>query len=40
MKVAGPVVRALGMDLESIKVTSAGRRRLLRIVVDSDHGVG
>jgi ribosome maturation factor RimP len=39
MKVAGPVVHALGMDLESIKVTSAGRRRLLRIVVDSDHGV-
>jgi ribosome maturation factor RimP len=40
MKVAGPVVHALGMDLESVKVTSAGRRRLLRIVVDSDHGVG
>src|ERR1700749_4872456 len=39
MKVAGPVVHALGMDLESVKVTSAGRRRLLRIVVGSDHGV-
>jgi ribosome maturation factor RimP len=39
MKVAGPVVHALGMDLESVKVTSAGRRRLLRIVVDSDRGV-
>jgi ribosome maturation factor RimP len=39
IKVATPVVRALGMDLESVKVTSAGRRRLLRIVVDSDHGV-
>jgi ribosome maturation factor RimP len=39
MKVAGPVMHALGMDLESVKVTSAGRRRLLRIVVDSDHGV-
>ena len=37
--VATPVVHALGMDLESVKVTSAGRRRLLRIVVDSDHGV-
>jgi ribosome maturation factor RimP len=37
--VIGPVVHALGMDLESVKVTSAGRRRLLRIVVDSDHGV-
>ncbi|MBV9793870.1 MAG: ribosome maturation factor RimP [Actinobacteria bacterium] len=39
IKVAGPVMHALGMDLESVKVTSAGRRRLLRIVVDSDHGV-
>jgi ribosome maturation factor RimP len=37
--VATPVMHALGMDLESVKVTSAGRRRLLRIVVDSDHGV-
>jgi ribosome maturation factor RimP len=38
-RVAEPVVRALGMDLESVKVTTAGRRRLLRMVVDSDHGV-
>jgi ribosome maturation factor RimP len=37
--VATPVVHALGMDLESVKVTSAGRRRLLRIVVDSDRGL-
>jgi ribosome maturation factor RimP len=27
------------MDLESVKVTTAGRRRLLRMVVDSDRGV-
>ena len=27
------------MDLESVKVTTAGRRRLLRLVVDSDGGV-
>jgi ribosome maturation factor RimP len=39
IKVATPAVHALGMDLESVKVTSAGRRRLLRIVVDSDRGV-
>ena len=39
IKVAAPVVHALGMDLESVKMTSAGRRRLLRIVVDSDRGV-
>jgi ribosome maturation factor RimP len=34
-----PVVRAAGMDLESVRVTSAGRRRLLRVVVDADGGV-
>jgi ribosome maturation factor RimP len=38
-RVAEPVVHALGMDLESVKVTTAGRRRLLRVVVDSDRGV-
>jgi len=27
------------MDLESVRVTAAGKRRLLRVVVDSDHGV-
>jgi ribosome maturation factor RimP len=34
-----PVVAAAGMDLESVRVSRAGRRRLLRVVVDSDHGV-
>lgn len=34
-----PAVAALGMDLEGVKITSAGRRRLLRIVVDADGGV-
>src|ERR1700728_3460198 len=34
-----PAVAALGMDLEDVRVTSAGRRRLLRIVVDADGGV-
>jgi ribosome maturation factor RimP len=34
-----PVAAAAGMDLESVRVTVAGRRRLLRVVVDSDHGV-
>jgi len=34
-----PVIVAAGMDLESVRVTVAGRRRLLRVVVDSDHGV-
>jgi ribosome maturation factor RimP len=34
-----PAVAAMGMDLEDIKITSAGRRRLLRVVVDADGGV-
>ena len=34
-----PAVAAAGMDLESVRVTVAGRRRLVRVVVDSDHGV-
>jgi ribosome maturation factor RimP len=34
-----PVVAAAGMDLESVRMSVAGRRRLLRIVVDGDHGV-
>ncbi|HTX25727.1 MAG TPA: ribosome maturation factor RimP [Streptosporangiaceae bacterium] len=37
--VIGPVIAAAGMDLESVRVTAAGRRRLLRVVVDSDRGV-
>jgi ribosome maturation factor RimP len=35
----GPVITAAGMDLESVRVSAAGRRRLLRVVVDSDQGV-
>ena len=41
-KLAGliePVAAAVGMDLESVRMTVAGKRRLLRVVVDSDHGV-
>jgi ribosome maturation factor RimP len=34
-----PVIAAAGMDLESVRMTIAGRRRLLRVIVDSDHGV-
>lgn len=34
-----PVVAAAGMDLESVRMTTAGRRRLLRVIVDSDHGI-
>jgi ribosome maturation factor RimP len=35
-----PVAAAAGMDLESVKIAAAGRRRLLRVVVDADGGVG
>lgn len=34
-----PVIAALDLDLESIKISSAGRRRVLRIIVDADGGV-
>jgi ribosome maturation factor RimP len=34
-----PVIHASGMDLESVRVSTAGRRRLLRVIVDSDRGV-
>src|SRR5690349_508265 len=37
--VIGPVIAAADMDLESVRVSAAGRRRLLRVVVDSDRGV-
>ena len=33
----GPAVRSAGLDLESVKVVAAGRRRLLRVVVDADR---
>ncbi|MFC4015964.1 ribosome maturation factor RimP [Nonomuraea purpurea] len=39
MKLLEPVVGAEGLDLEDITVTQAGRRRLLRVVVDRDGGV-
>ncbi|NWF28856.1 ribosome maturation factor RimP [Streptomyces sp. PKU-EA00015] len=34
-----PLVTAAGLDLEEIEVSRAGRRRTLRIIVDSDDGV-
>jgi ribosome maturation factor RimP len=35
-----PVVRSAGLDLESVRISAAGRRWLLRIVVDADNGPG
>jgi len=37
--VVAPVVSSAGLDLEDLTMTSAGRRRLLRISVDRDGGV-
>lgn len=34
-----PIVLAAGFDLEEIVVVPAGRRRLVRVVIDSDAGV-
>ncbi|MEU2392143.1 ribosome maturation factor RimP [Streptomyces sp. NPDC007369] len=34
-----PLVAAKGLDLEDIELSRAGKRRMLRIIVDSDEGV-
>ncbi len=34
-----PLVREAGYDLEDVTVTSAGRRSLVRVVVDADGGI-
>jgi ribosome maturation factor RimP len=38
-EVAEPVVEAAGYDLEDLSVTQAGRRSVVRVVVDRDGGV-
>jgi ribosome maturation factor RimP len=40
VRLLSPVVEAQGLDLEDVVVTPAGKRRLLRVVVDRDGGVG
>jgi ribosome maturation factor RimP len=35
----GPTVSALGLDLDAVELTTAGRRRVLRVVIDKDGGV-
>ncbi len=37
--VIGPVVTAAGLDLEDLTVSRAGRRHVLRVIVDGDQGV-
>jgi ribosome maturation factor RimP len=34
-----PVVSAAGLELESVRIGRAGRRSLLRVIVDAEHGV-
>lgn len=38
--VVADAVAAIGVELEALDVTTAGRRRLVKVVVDSDQGVG
>ncbi|GAA2491967.1 ribosome maturation factor RimP [Streptomyces thermolineatus] len=38
-KLLEPIVAPAGMDLEDVKVTAAGSRRQLLVVVDADEGV-
>nr|WP_067632575.1 ribosome maturation factor RimP [Actinomadura latina] len=39
-RLLAPAVDAAGLDLEEVDVRPAGRRRLVKIVVDGDDGVG
>jgi len=39
LRLLEPVVADHGLDLEDVTITPAGRRRLLRVVVDRDGGV-
>lgn len=38
-KVIEPVLAAMEFDLEAVKLSSAGRRTVLRIVIDADGGI-
>jgi len=38
-EVIAPVVEAAGYDLEELSVSRAGRRHVLRITVDGEHGI-
>jgi ribosome maturation factor RimP len=39
-RVLAPVVHAAGADLETVRISAAGRRKLLRVYVDADGGLG
>ena len=37
--VIGPAIAAVGCDLEQVTVSPAGRRKVVRVVVDADSGI-
>jgi ribosome maturation factor RimP len=39
IELIGPVITAAGYDLDDLSVTAAGRRSLIRISVDGEHGI-
>lgn len=39
-RVLGPILESAGLELEAVEIVSAGRRRLVRIVVDGDGASG
>jgi ribosome maturation factor RimP len=39
IELIGPVITAAGYDLDGLSVTAAGRRSLIRVSVDGDHGI-
>ena len=39
LRLLAPLVAERGLDLEDVQVTPAGKRRLLRVIVDQDGGV-
>ena len=38
-RVIEPVVRSLDLDLEDLRISTVGRRKLMKVVVDGDEGV-
>jgi ribosome maturation factor RimP len=39
IELIGPVIAAAGYDLDDLSVTAAGRRSLIRVSVDGEHGI-
>ena len=39
LAVLAPIVAAAGLELEDVEIRAAGRRRIVRVLVDGEHGV-